>query len=473
MTDNDKTSGLNRRTFIKLGGCFALLGLPALRQIASAKPLTDSERPKNILFLITDQQHIEAMSAAGCPYLSTPAMDRIVQSGTSFSESYCPYPVCVPSRAAIFSGRMPSESRDENRAIAEGMPNLGEWIRRHGEGNPFYLNRWHLPRGYTKMIPGFEVLTTGLGGIGYITDPPAARAAEAWLYQNPADEPFFMVASFMQPHDICEWLRLNTYNQTELRYPEIADDLPPLPENFEYDSREPDRVRQMRLQNEPAEGTRYDAPGRWDETYWRYYMWNYYRHVEMIDAEIERILRAIELTGRLEDTLIVFTSDHGEGLGHHQTVRKGQAYDESAKVPLVFSWPGHIASGQVDSTLVSGIDIAPTLCDFLGIPPQPEARGRSLRDLLTAGSSLEREFVVVEFAGGQGRALRTKDYKYVVVQGNHQRQLFDMRKDPGETRNLADDPLYAPVVAHHRELLNRWESGLEPYNGEHFVDRAT
>ena len=476
MTDKTSAKGIDRRHFMKLAGGSTLLSLASLNRLASASEATNpgAPRPKNILFLMDDQHHIDAFSALGNPHVSTPNLDKLLLSGTCFTESYCPFPICVPSRAATFSGRMPSESRSDNNSITPGMPNLGQWIHQNsGASDPLYVNRWHLPRGATQMIDGFNVFSVGYPGLGYLTDCVCARATEAFLYNTPAENPFLMVASFMQPHDICEWLRMNTLNQPELRYPVIADELPPLPDNFGFDPREPRRVSQSREGNEPFGGARHGKAGNWEELHWRYYMWSYYRHVEQIDAEIGRILDALERTGRLRDTLIVFTSDHGEGLARHQTVRKGQVYDESAKVPLVFSWPGHIPSGKRDEkTLVSGVDILPTLCDYIGTPPPPKARGKSLRGALEKNTPPDRDFIVVEFTANRGRAIRTDRFKYVTVRGDSQKQLFDMQNDPGETRNLADDPEYAEVVQHHRNLLNKWEAGLEPFDGEIFVDEA-
>jgi choline-sulfatase len=128
----------------------------------------------------------------------------------------------------------------------------------------------------------------------------------------------------LQPHDICEWLRLNAENRTELRYPELRGELPPLPANFEFDAAEPEDVRKLRAGNEAG---KYG----WGKLHWQYYLWSYYRHVEMVDGEIVRILQALRDSGRDQDTVIVFTSDHGEGMACHQMVRKSSPYDESAK----------------------------------------------------------------------------------------------------------------------------------------------
>jgi arylsulfatase A-like enzyme len=466
MKSNQAASaGTSRRDFIRIAGG-AMLALPALgcqsaghpRATARLKP----EKPKNILFVMTDQQHIRGLSAAGCRYVETPAMDQIAKTGTSFTNSYCPYPVCVPSRAATFSGRASSEALLD-RGIDPSMPNLGQWFSEQSDYETIYCGKWHLPATYTPYIDGFRVLTSGLAGMGYICDSVISRACEAYIRNTPRSRSFMMVASFMQPHDICEWLRLNTEDPRQLRYPELADQLPPLPANFHFDAAEPRWVRQYRAQGEPFLGDRNGDPqGRWAELQWRYYLWSYYRHLEQVDAEIGRILEALEDTGRLQETLIVFTSDHGEGMGCHQTVRKGTTYDETAMVPLIFSWPGHVPAGREEPALASGLDIMPTLCEYAGIRQPPQMRGLGLRASLERGAQPDRPCVVMENAGNAGRAVRSRDFKYIAYADDPVEQLFDIRHDLGETRNLAVDSSHASVLAEHRTMLKEWESRLRP-----------
>ena len=125
----------------------------------------------------------------------------------------------------------------------------------------------------------------------------------------------------------------------------MTDRLPPLPDNFEFDAREPAKIRETRRANDPAKGG-------WDDQQWRFYRWSYYRHVEMVDGEVGRILQALEDTGQDQNTLILFTSDHGEGLGHHQMVRKSSPYDEASKVPMLVSLPERIQENRTDGTRI-------------------------------------------------------------------------------------------------------------------------
>jgi choline-sulfatase len=452
----EKQSGylINRRDFIKLSsGAIALLADAAVY----AGRRDSKPKPKNIVLIFTDQQHIDTIAAGGCQDVRTPALDRLKTSGVSFTQSYTANPVCSPARSAVFTGRTSSECDVyvNGRSIRHDIPNLGQWFSKHTDYETFYAGKWHLPRTYTSKIPGFKVINTGIGGFGYLCDTVMSRACEGFLRNRSKSKSFLLVASFMQPHDICEWLRLNMNNPAGLRYPELAGELPELPDNFDFDNNEPGRIRKTRSGNEPFKGN-------WSKEQWRYYRWSYYRNIEHLDGEIGRVLQALEDSGHAKDTLIVLTSDHGEGMGHHQMVRKSTLYDEAARVPLLFSWPGHISENRTDTEhLASGLDIMPTLCDFAGIKPPQNMRGRSLRTILEGASTTGSEFIITEVSSNTGRMVRTDNYKYITYRNDSVEQLFDMKNDPGETRNLAASARYSSTLTEHRKLLREFESKLD------------
>ena len=459
MADTRRPSahgGLDRREFLKAAGLGAAAVVAGPSDRLPAAKTTPRKTP-DILLIITDQQHINSISAGGCKHIRTPAMDALMKRGTAFALSHSVNPVCGPARSAIFTGRTTSETgvHVNGRSIRKGMPNMGQWFSRHSTYETVYAGKWHLPRSFTLSIDGFRVICGGIGGQGNLGDAAASRACEALLRARKSDRPLLMVASFLQPHDICEWLRLNSDVPKRLRYPALADKLPELPANFTYDPAEPASLRKRRDSNEASKG-------KWTPQHWRYYIWSYYRHVEMVDAEIGRVLRALKDTGRDKDTLVLLTSDHGEGLARHQMVRKSLPYDEALKVPFVISWPGHIPEGKVDTTtLVTGLDVMPTFCDYAGIAPPAKMRGASLRPLLEGRAGTHHGHVVLEMPGDAARVVRTARYKYVTYAGDPVDQLFDMQADPGETKNLARDPARAAAVAEHRKLLVRWESTLD------------
>ena len=447
--------GIDRRAFIASGGASSVMlasgSLPAESQAG------EDATPPNVLLIITDQQHVDTIAAGGCPYVNTPNLDRLKRRGASFVESYSANPVCSPARSAIFTGRATTETGVyiNNKHIRPGMPNLGEWFSKHTNYETLYAGKWHVPRSHQNEIEGFTVLHTGIGGQGNIGDAGTSRACEAYLRNRSTDRPFLMVASFMQPHDVCEWLRINMENPQRPRYPELADELPPLPDNFRYDANEPEHLTKTRTRNEPAKGG-------WNQRHWRYYLWSYYRHVEMVDGEIGRILQALEDTGQDKNTLVMFTADHGEGLARHQMVRKSSPYDEASKVPLLISLPGRMLENRTDAShLVTGMDVVPTVCDYAGIEPPPDMRGKSLKPILEGRQTKWHDYVVTEMPGNRGRLVRTERYKYVTYAGDSTDQLFDMKGDPGETVNLAADPQQASVVAEHRQMLRDWERQLD------------
>ena len=435
---------LSRRRLLQAG--VGAVAASAVRALPAAVRSSSKKTGPNVVLVMTDQQHLATIASRGCTYAETPALDGLCRRGVTFLESHSTYPLCSPARSSLWTGRMPSETGvcRNGLAIHASVPNIGQWFRQQTDYETVYVGKWHLPGSFTHTVPGFTVLTPGVSGQGNLGDTSTSLACEGYLRRRSKDRPFLMVASFFQPHDICQWLRLNQADPGRLRYPELADDLPPLPANFEYDRNEPGVTK-----------------GNWSPLHWRYYRWMYYRHVEMVDAEIGRLLNAVQRTGQAENTLVIFTSDHGEGLGHHQMVRKSSFYEESEKVPMIVSYPGHARTDVVDTEhLVSGLDVVPTVCDYVGIEPPAHVRGRSLRPIVEGRATPWRDHVAAELS--DGRMIRSRRYKYVTYRDDPLEQLFDMQVDAGETRNLAGEAKMASVLADHRAMLSEWERGLRP-----------
>jgi choline-sulfatase len=348
------------------------------------------------------------------------------------------------------TGRMPVETGviGNDRAINPACPTLGQWLRRY-DYETVYTGKWHLPEGYTDKIDGFDVLPVG-NGQGDLVDGVVSRSSQAYLADRGGNKPFLLISSLLQPHDICYWAIQNEQLvPKDLPFSQLAGQLPPLPPNHTARPKAP-----LVLDN-----CRFTV---FNDLQWQYYIYTYYRQVEMLDAEVGRILDAIELYGHTDNTIVIFTSDHGEGLGRHLNVQKWHPYDESMKVPMVVSCPSRIAAGRRDTThLVSGLDVMSTVCDYANIAPPPDARGLSLRNLLENKPVQWREYIAAD-TNFSGRILRTDRYKYVTYPNDPIEQLFDMKADPWETVNLCDDPRYADVVRSHRNLLNEWQSHLKP-----------
>jgi arylsulfatase A-like enzyme len=183
----------------------------------------------------------------------------------------------------------------------------------------------------------------------------------------------------------------------------------------------------------------------------------------MVDKEIGTVLDALRQAGLEDNTLVVFTSDHGDMDSAHKMEHKSVLYEEAVRIPFIMSYKGRIPAGVIDDThLVSnGLDLLPTLCDYAGIKTPNELRGRSLRPLAEGKDAKQwRDFIVTE--SQNGRMVRTKRFKYCIYDsGRHREQLIDMANDPGEMKNLAEDEKYKDALIKHRRLLKAWVEKID------------
>ena len=438
--------------------------------LAPACSKLDETVKPNIIYIMTDQQAFDAMSCAGNPLVQTPALDRLAADGIRFEQAYCAYPLCVPSRAAMFSGRMPHEAGIfvNTRAVDnEEFPfeSLGRRLT-DGGYKTHYVGKWHLTVHLSDTLKhGFQGIDIP-GGHGF--DSVYSRMAVEFL-QEDHDQPFFLVVSFRNPHDCCQLARKEDLSEFEGAIPPLPppDELPDLPENFGIPENEPDHFREWQAQN----SERVFRSHYWDEQDFKEYQWGYYRLVEKVDSLIGQVVDAINASPGADNTVIIFASDHGDGISRHQWNQKWSPYDEASRVPFIVAGGLIQRKGETDGRLVSaGLDLTPTICDLAGIEPPPEMRGRSLKPLLDSGADLPwREYVVSEISLGNWvdgyhvdtfpkvRMLRTTDYKYVAFdRGELREQLTDMINDPGEMKNLAVDPQYTDILDKHRKLLSEW-----------------
>ena len=419
--------------------------------LGAQPPPAATPRP-NLLLILTDQQSHQAWSGARNPWLATPAMDSLAESGTVFEEAYCNYPVCSPSRGSIFTSRLPHETgvMTNGRAIPSTMPTMGEVFRAAGYRTA-YAGKWHLPKSFDGMT-AFDKIAGG-HALGAKMDSPVAEACVNYLNQAEASaEPFLLVASFMNPHDICDWIRQHPgarNHPNRFRYP-------PAPSNLQVDPGEPEAIQFHRTAGYDLMSQAVGIAAHWLRDDFRHYLHDYYRMVESVDREIGRVLAALRTNALAGNTVIAFASDHGEGLGGHRWVQKASFWEESVHVPFIWSGPG-IQAGQRSRDLTTLIDILPTFCDLAGVSAPPVVRGHSLRAAL-AGKPQPRNHVTshlrFDSASREGRMLRTERYKYVAFNsGARPEQLYDLLVDPGETRNQAADPGAQAMLNEHRALL--------------------
>jgi choline-sulfatase len=281
------------------------------------------------------------------------------------------------------------------------------------------------------------------------------RAVE-FLSSYRGDSPYCLVADFNNPHNICGWVGENA-GRLPLR--EVFAGLPPPPDNL-YLSEDELACRPLPIQYLPSAHRRQAQAAGWDELKIRHYLHAYHHYLSLVDAEIGHVLRALRQRDDEADTLVVFFADHGDSMGGRWMVTKHTSfYEETMHVPLAFSGAG-LGAGTMGG-LCTLLDLLPTLCDFAGAVIPAGVQGRSLYADLTAGISLasvpEAVFAQWHTEWGYtvepGRMVRTERYKYTHYLEDNREELYDLRNDPGEMRNLALLPEMAAELARHRWLL--------------------
>lgn len=316
-----------------------------------------------------------------------------------------------------------------------------------------YAGKWHA---HTISLPsefsfGFHMIHEN-GDIGL------AEACVEFLKNKP-EKPFFLVASFTNPHNICEYARNQNTPHASFEEPAL-EDCPNLPENFAVNPYDASVLAFEKIQDYALYPTQHYTPDNW-----RRYRNAYYRLVEAVDVEIGKIVNEIDSQNLWKNTVVIFTSDHGDGVGAHQWNQKTALYEEIVNVPFIVCAPDNKENGKVLPQLVNGaVDLMPSIFDWADIKMLPNRKGVSFKNLVEKGKpdTRHQKYVVTETnfnqtRGSLGWMLRTDKYKYVLYdKGNYREQLFDMDTDRKEMRNLAVESQYQDILKEHRELLKEW-----------------
>jgi choline-sulfatase len=244
-----------------------------------------------------------------------------------------------------------------------------------------------------------------------------------------------------------------------------------VPANYEVPELESECIMQKYINPRPFQAY---TRTKWTQNQWRLHRWAYCRLTEMVDEKIGILLDALREAGLEKNTLVVFTSDHGDMDSAHRLEHKQVLYEESVRVPFIMSYKGTIPEGKVDDThLVSnGLDLLPTLCDYVGIDIPKGRPGKSVRSL-AEGKPVKRwrKFVAVE--SHYGRMVRTDRFKYCIHDsGKHAEQLIDLKNDPGEMKNLAEIEEYKDVLKTHRRVLQKWIERIDDRIGAKYIKKA-
>lgn len=459
----------------------------------------DMTRSPNILWICTDQQRWDTISALGNQHINTPNIDRLCQRGIAFTRAYCQSTVCTPSRASFMTGRYPATTHvfrndagpypSSETTAASIFKDLGyqtgligklhlsnaKWTERRPTDDgyiEFYRSQsggrrpehdnddyaaWLRNQGVDIADLRDETATILGNGI------PAALHQNRWMgdvatdfIERHSDAPWFLSVHPYDPHHPLDppgefhsrhdyrTLPHAIFAEHELAYQEAfpaVDQQRPIPIAPDGRCNHPGGPNDHPfIQENPV----YEAPLPYDS---RKLKAAYYAKIEHVDHEIGRILDALEHTGQLSDTIIIFHSDHGEMLGDHGLLYKGcRFYDALVRVPLVISWPGHLPERQQRDELVELVDVLPTLLDLAGLPARNEIQGESLRPLFEGGH-YGKQAVVSHFYDGLDmwdgtHATMTYDGRYkLVLYHNHDEltELFDLYEDPNEFHNVWDD----------------------------------
>lgn len=410
----------------------------------------------NVLLVMADQlgAHVLDRDRAG---VHTPHLDRVRASGAFFEQAYVSFPLCVPARASLLTGRMPHEvgimSNRHADAVEPGTrpDSLGHLLGGAGY-DCAYAGKWHATTPEPPHDAGFDVIHP-FGDLGLV------EACASWLGDRAADDaPFLLVASFDDPHTICEYARNQPLPYGGVALGDVRD-APALPANFTPAPYEAQAVRDEQSRAAQMYGTLDYTP---DE--WRQYRFAYRRLIERFDAALGALLDGLDAAGLTESTIVVVTSDHGDGDGAHRWNQKTALFEECVRVPLIVNGPG-VAPGTRLARVSASIDILPTLLEWARAALPEDLPGQPLSfEGAESSDDAGARCIVVETLFDhdapprtRGRALYHGDYKYVVYSwGRYREQLFNLVDDSGERRNLAVESASDAVLEKMRRHLLDW-----------------
>ncbi|UXX79405.1 DNRLRE domain-containing protein [Reichenbachiella carrageenanivorans] len=425
--------------------------------------------PPNIIVIITDQHTGKIMTQRGYNHISTPGIDKLVAEGTLFTKSYATYPVCTFSRKSMITGVMPHKLDDVTVATS-----VGKTMKDNGYDTG-YFGKWHV--GTTDMDDieawhGFESYYEN-----YYDSTIYKRSTD--FINEARTKPFFMITSYNNPHDACELARNisggnDSYHDGTVEEAMDTASCPQLPFNHAIPLHEAEGHYGRRNQD-PGDPYYDTHPTKnWTEVEWRQFLYGYDRLLEKVDKRIEDLIDELDSKGMLENTIIIYTSDHGDGRAAHKWNQKKAFYEESINIPFIVSWKGKTKAGVInDTTLVSsGLDLFPTILQLAGISTPSSLHGIdiSAAALVNPTSTLtSRDYVVSEIeqrvhtghTPGKftGRMVVTTDYKYILFdKGVNREQLYDLTTDPGELSPVTDDPTYHTQLLDLRQKLKDWVS---------------
>lgn len=492
---------------------FRLLCLPPALLLAAflVKPVlaadqaagNDAANRPNVVFILTDDQRWNCLGIAPDSAMDTPNIDRLAREGVYFRNAFCTTSLCSPSRASILGG-LYAHSHGVSNNFTEypvDLPTFPRQLQKAGYQTA-YIGKYHMGEENDDKRPGFDYFVTHKGQgkyfdnvfrfnggerrmvKGYYTNVVTNMALE-WMDKRDKDRPFLLYLGQKAPHSFYypEPKYKHAFDDVDIRYPLTAFHLEDNPEWYIA------RLDTWHGIYGPIFDYRKDFPDRSAEGVLEFAdMVRAYRGTIMsVDDSVGRIYQYLADTGQLDNTMIIFTTDNGLLEGEHGMVDKRTMHEASIRLPLVVRYPGLTAPDKpkVIYEQVLTVDFAPTILDICAAPPLPKVHGRSWKKLVQQGDpdwrtswyyeyNYEKQFPYTPNV----RGVRTERWKYIRYPhgdgspDRHMAELYDIRSDPKETRNLINDPQYKPVVERLHKELERLIREADGYPDEMPVDQG-
>lgn len=493
-----------------------LFALAATLLAAGAVPGRPAPRP-NVVFIMADDHAAHAISAYGSKVNETPSLDRLAREGMLFRNAFVTNSICTPSRAAILTGAYSHRNGVPVFNRFDGSQATVAKLLQAAGYHTGMVGKWHLgsdPTGFDRweILPGQgayrdPVLYTATGektyAGRYVTDVITDLGID-FVRERPRDRPFFLMLHHKAPHR--EWTpderhRLAFAGRTIPEPPTLRDDYATRTDALlENRQRVADDLTRRDLKLEPPAGLEGREREAWLSTKptevtlsvggkptlltgealarWKYqrYMQDYLACVQSIDDNLGRFLDFLGESGLERDTIVVYTSDQGFFLGDHGLYDKRFMYEESLRMPLLVRWPAAVRPGTQAEAMALNVDFAPTFLEAAGVPVPASVQGRSLLPLLRGETPADwRTAIYYRYYHDPGHhdtrahlGVRTATHKLIHFWKKDQWELFDLRADPAELRNLYGRPGQEAVTGELKATLARLRAELQ--DDDRFAD---
>ncbi len=466
----------------KLFLCWVLFSLVACTQTnpttsqnsKSQSSTGESTQKPNVVFILTDDQRWDQLSCEGHEYLKTPHLDRIASEGARFKNMFVTTSLCSPSRASFLSG-LYAHTHGVVNNFTDYPANLASFPRQLQSFGyqTAYVGKWHMGEDSDDKRPGFDywVSHKGQGTYydntfnvdgerkeikGYYTQVVTDLALD-WLGKRDKDKPFLMILGHKAPH---------TPFTPEKKYEKLLDDMPVGYPASAFNLETKPKWVQERIDTwhgiyGPIYGFRKDFPDTSPEGVkeFDHFVRSYSASIKSVDDSVGQVYAALEKEGILDNTILIFAGDNGFFLGEHGMSDKRTMHEESIRVPLLMRYPQAVKAGTTIDPQVLNIDLAPSVLELCGAPPLKNIHGKSWKQLLSGNNEGWRKSWYYEYNYEEQfpytpnvRGIRTDDWKYVHYPhgdgspDRHKAELYHLKEDPGELKNLIDDPQYSDKI---------------------------